>query len=201
MAKMFYSLEEAAQKLRRPETKVLKLVEEGRLQEFRDRDRLMFKREQVDLLAGDGDDLLNKDRYYLVDEGKGAEGFGDLVADADPDELTLESVGSGSGLLDLMRGADDTSLGADLMMDVYTPDEILEHQGSSGHKNYIDHMRMPVDPSEDISELADRATKLRAAVTEAEEHIEKALGWRFWEMFGHIKKAREILSRVLGEAK
>ena len=53
------------------------------------------------------------------------------------DGLTLESVGSGSGLLDLTREGDDTSLGADLLEDVYKPDEDgpaggSETQGASG---------------------------------------------------------------------
>lgn len=38
-------------------------------------------------------------------------------------ELTMESVGSGSGLLDLTREGDDTSLGADLLEDVYQGEE------------------------------------------------------------------------------
>lgn len=57
MAKMFYTLEEAAQKLGMSEDEVKALGESGQIQEFRDRDRLMFKKDQVDLLAGDdGDD-------------------------------------------------------------------------------------------------------------------------------------------------
>jgi len=53
MAKMFYSLEEAAAKLGKSEAQVRGMAESGQLQEFRDRDRLMFKVEQVDLIAGD----------------------------------------------------------------------------------------------------------------------------------------------------
>lgn len=57
MAKMFYSLEEAAAKLGKSEAEVKQMAASGQLQEFRDRDRLVFKREQVDLLAG-GDDAI-----------------------------------------------------------------------------------------------------------------------------------------------
>jgi hypothetical protein len=39
------------------------------------------------------------------------------------DDLTLESVGSGSGLLDLTRESDDTSLGAELLEEVYSSDD------------------------------------------------------------------------------
>jgi hypothetical protein len=56
MAKMFYTLEEASTKLGMSEEEVKNLAESGQLQEFRDRDRLMFKVDQVDLLAGDDDD-------------------------------------------------------------------------------------------------------------------------------------------------
>ena len=51
MAKMFYTLEEAASKLGKSVDDVKTMAEKGQLQEFRDRDRLMFKVDQVDLLA------------------------------------------------------------------------------------------------------------------------------------------------------
>ncbi|MBS0190772.1 MAG: hypothetical protein U0573_02625 [Phycisphaerales bacterium] len=52
MAKMFYSLEEAAQKLKLSPDEVKAMADKRQLEVFRDRDRLMFKVEQVDLLAG-----------------------------------------------------------------------------------------------------------------------------------------------------
>lgn len=52
MAKMFYSLEEAAQKLKLSPEEVKAMADKRQLEVFRDRDRLMFKVEQVDLLAG-----------------------------------------------------------------------------------------------------------------------------------------------------
>ena len=45
MAKMFYTLDEAAAKLGMSESDVQSLAESGQLQEFRDRDKLMFKDE------------------------------------------------------------------------------------------------------------------------------------------------------------
>lgn len=45
------------------------------------------------------------------------------VSNTGAQELTMESVGSGSGLLDLTREGDDTSLGADLLEDVYQGEE------------------------------------------------------------------------------
>ena len=187
MAKMFYSLDEAAQKLGKTAAQVQQMASSGQLQEFKDRDKLMFKREQVDLLSGGGSKgdsagfipLAGNEGssmgLALDDSGsgsksgsKGGSGSGHIELDdpaskeksgisifdtesteeGDPsavtritetragDELTLESVGSGSGLLDLTREGDDTSLGADLMEDVYKPDEdggsAGSTQGSSG---------------------------------------------------------------------
>lgn len=172
MAKMFYSLDEAAAKLGKSEDEVQQMASSGQLQEFRDGDRLMFKVEQVDLLAGDGDD----DDIQLADDlepvgldssgssigfsesgdsagfatssdsgsGTGAsEASGisifdiDETDEADPSAATVmtstsggttpdfsvDPASSGSGLLDLTREPDDTSLGADLMQDVYSGDD------------------------------------------------------------------------------
>ncbi len=162
MAKMFYSLEEAAAKLGKTQDEVQQMAAKGQLQEFKDRDRLMFKREQVDMLASGDDDSIS-----LSDSVAGGTGLGLALDDSSPnarsgsgsgaieldepkdrsgisifdtesleegdpsavtrisqtrggmEPLTMESVGSGSGLLDLTREADDTSLGADLLEDVY----------------------------------------------------------------------------------
>lgn len=54
MAKMFYSLEEVAQRLGVDEQAVRDMAAGGKLQQFRDRDKLMFKREQVDSMSGEG---------------------------------------------------------------------------------------------------------------------------------------------------
>jgi hypothetical protein len=185
MAKMFYSLEEAAERLGKSAAEVQQMASSGQLQEFKDRDKLMFKREQVDLLAGGGksesggfiplagnegssiglslEDSASGSRagskggsgHIELDDPAAKEKSGISIFDTesteegDPsavtritetraggDDLTLESVGSGSGLLDLTREADDTSLGADLLEDVYKPDEEgaggSQTQGASG---------------------------------------------------------------------
>lgn len=46
-----------------------------------------------------------------------------ITAAAPSDQLTLEGTGSGSGLLDLTREADDTSLGAELLDEIYPGEE------------------------------------------------------------------------------
>lgn len=155
MEKLFYTLEEAAQRLGKTADEVRTMAARGQLSEFRDRDRLMFKKEQVDLLAGGEDDSLR-----LADSGelepvglassgtapgikadkKESTGSGfnllelDSTDDADANAVTRVSAAptgslvdpgddkgkSGSaGLLDLTREADDTSLGAGLLEDVY----------------------------------------------------------------------------------
>lgn len=173
MAKMFYTLEEAAEKLGVNEDRVKELSDEGKLQQFRDRDKLMFKREQVDKVAatakadeaerddsedsglditladdsGVTDAATETDALDLMgdtgeeealepresDQSSSGTATGisifdtdevdpadptaqtqvtDAYQDQDEEELTLDSVGSGSGLLDLTRESDDTSLGA-----------------------------------------------------------------------------------------
>ncbi len=151
MAKMFYTLEEAAEKLGRAVEDVEKLASSGQLQEFRDRDRLMFKIEQVDLLAegaGSLDIADDLEPISLASSGSGTgigladskEGTGVSIFDAEdtevadpsaqtvmsetagetaPDFSAMDPAASGSGLLDLTRESDDTSLGADLLQDVY----------------------------------------------------------------------------------
>lgn len=168
MAKMFYTLDEAAQKLGVDAEKIKEMAASGELQQFRDRDKLMFKRDQIDTLAGGGDEMDadsgspiplvpsdDTDAISLADTnmtskagltstgtgpggtgtGSGMSVFGpDEVEPVDPlaqtavtnpmadtaqEDLSLESVGSGSGLLDLTRESDDTSLGAELLDEIY----------------------------------------------------------------------------------
>ena len=196
MAKMFYTLEETKAALGKTEEEIRQFAREGRLREFRDGPRLMFKADQVDQLKGDlgggggrsdmggsdsgaaigmqdigasgsgvisladtdfgkspGAALVKEDTALAADLGlsgslggvpspsrsnagsgtsTGSRAGGITVFDvddshkADPsaqtaigsgiqDQVNLEGVGSGSGLLDLTRESDDTSLGAELL--------------------------------------------------------------------------------------
>ncbi|MEM8781972.1 MAG: hypothetical protein AAGE65_03860 [Planctomycetota bacterium] len=165
MAKMFYTLDEAAEKLGVQPDAIKEMAAEGKLQQFRDRDKLMFKRDQVDGLAASsgssgaipiasdsasGMSATGSSMILLDDSGDTKiddslededprEASGVSVFDAgeiepadpmaqtqvtsarsdDDEELALESVGSGSGLLDLTRESDDTSLGAELLDEIY----------------------------------------------------------------------------------
>ena len=234
MAKLFYTLEEACAMLDKSEDDVRAMAQSGQLEEMRDGDQIMFKRQQIDLLVGDsegvsadldldlsgegsslGIDLSGESDgvggeptsdsasaggsgYGLSDSGAGlglggsasgldlggsGSGFGfdlgdsgsaaglDLgdssssggsgihaaftggedddsaetrVADAVDEELSLESVGSGSGLLDLTRESDDTSLGAELLDEVWEDDSEGEFDGSeSGLFDSSDAQKVP----------------------------------------------------------
>jgi hypothetical protein len=175
MAKMFYTLNEVCRKLDKSEDEVRAMASSGQIQEFRDRDKLMFKVEQIDLLAG-GDEDTGEVHLELEDTSGGSglglsgtglgheaggsqlgltgsaasddsgadsrEGTGISVFDTDhgeedtgegtrvgegvEEEIGLEAVGSGSGLLDLTRESDDTSLGAELLEEVYSGEENVE---------------------------------------------------------------------------
>jgi hypothetical protein len=180
MAKMFYTLEEVCQKLARNADEIREMVRSGQIQEFRDRDRLMFKVEQIDLMASSDEDigdvhldiedvsggsgvaLKDESAIGLADSREGSaladsrdasdsrdsialadsrEGTGVSVFDTDhgteesdktsageaaEEELELDAVGSGSGLLDLTRESDDTSLGAELLEEVYASEGEVE---------------------------------------------------------------------------
>lgn len=194
MAKMFYTMEETKSALGKNEEEVKQLAREGRLREFRDGTRLMFKADQVEQLKGElagggGSDAItlapegesgapiglvdsqgtggafsladsamgsptSKEDTHLadlglsgsmggvpspkadsragssagtksgitldVDEARRAEpGDQTVVNAAMGDQVNLEGAGSGSGLLDLTRESDDTSLGA--VFDELTP--------------------------------------------------------------------------------
>lgn len=98
MAKMFYTLAEAQEKLGMNEDEIKQLAREGRLREFRDGPRLMFKADQVE--------QLRSERYVppldLSDSGASL-------------SLDDSDFGSGSGLLALTQESDDTSIGNALL--------------------------------------------------------------------------------------
>src|SRR5688572_9286717 len=104
MAKMFYTMDEAKSALGKNEDEIRQYAREGRLREFRDGPRLMFKADQVEQLRseiGGGGPAMGGDQVGLVDT-TGASGTSITLSDADS--------GTGSGL----RMKDDTALAADL---------------------------------------------------------------------------------------
>lgn len=188
MSKMFYTIDEAAEKLGKSPEELMEMASSGELQTFKQDDQDMFRVEQINMLAEDDD--LGDLSISLEDSASDADPLGlsgsspamelddsvggiDLEAssagdadssgialedsaaaaedsflggssvsafDAGPggdsdlldDDLSLETVGSGSGLLDLTRESDDTSLGAELLDEVYSSDDDAMPASASG---------------------------------------------------------------------
>jgi hypothetical protein len=267
MAKMFYTLDETRAALGKTEEDIKQLTREGRLREFRDGPRLMFKADQVEQLkaelgggtldqvdlgpsdsgapiglvdsrgasgsgagialsdldasgmSGSGMQMQMKDDTALAGDlglsgsvggmpspggrtggtmggtmsgsglsgslgGTGAGGRGsginvftadDSIEHADPgaqtaitpaDQVNLEGVGSGSGLLDLTRESDDTSLGAELL------DEIQPGAKSKGRRAASES---GIASASEISDSR-RAVTPPAMYVEAPDPLAPALG-------------------------
>ncbi len=185
MAKMFYTTEEAAQKLSVSTDQLKQFVADNKLREFRDGARVMFKVDQVDKFAADkgskpgaaelglsdsGISLPPKDsgasdvislsdsnapaaaaKEDTVVTGQGVQVFekGEVkpaeaaaqtqIQSAIDDQLSLEGVGSGSGLLDLTRESDDTSLGAELLDEIYPGGEQAKTEGIGSSSGIFEH--------------------------------------------------------------
>ncbi|MEO0715992.1 MAG: hypothetical protein AAFY58_03270 [Planctomycetota bacterium] len=252
MAKMFYSLEEAAAKLGMSTDEVQGMASSGQLQEFRDSSNaLVFKTDQIDLIAGDDDTSnglgdsagasgsmipLNLDDSAVDLGGSGLGGSdaggdsgldpltaggsgsaidlegsdfdvgleasgsvpglaGDLSGldlgggnvgsdaptnegtgisifdvdedDADPSAQTQTAEGldftpefaadagaSGSGLLDLTRESDDTSLGADLLDDLYGGGDTQNDSGEEGEIGEASALFESTGAESDVSGVA-----------------------------------------------
>jgi len=116
MAKMFYTLDETQSALGKNEEEIKQYAREGRLREFRDGPRLMFKADQVEALknelglgGGGVSDLGPSDSgaaLGLVDT-RGGSATGISLVDTD---LGGGRSGSGAG----MQLKDDTALAGDL---------------------------------------------------------------------------------------
>ena len=163
--KMYYSEEEAAEKLGVSVDELAGYVRDDKLRVFQDGARKMFKADEVDALMGGVTQPMDSGEINLAPAGESdipaaeppdtadvvtigdlgeniatgaedtvitAEGISifdeeDLeIEAADPmaktqiapsleDQIAIEGVGSGSGLLDLTRESDDTSLGAEVL--------------------------------------------------------------------------------------
>src|ERR1700675_328458 len=96
MAKMFYTLDEAKAALGKNEEEIKQLAREGRLREFRDGPRLMFKADQVEAIKAElGGGGVPSDAIDISDTGapiglvdsrtdsRGASGTGISLADSD----------------------------------------------------------------------------------------------------------------------
>ncbi|HSZ58158.1 MAG TPA: helix-turn-helix domain-containing protein [Tepidisphaeraceae bacterium] len=122
MAKMFYTLDEAKTALGKSEEEIKQYAREGRLREFRDGPRLMFKADQVEQLrseissgAGDQVDLGVSDSGGMIDlvDTTGASGTSITLADTNTGQSTGFALKSGTGA-GTVKAKEDTALATDL---------------------------------------------------------------------------------------
>jgi hypothetical protein len=114
MAKMFYTLDETKAALGQSEDQIKQLTREGRLREFRDGPRLMFKSDQVDALKSQlGGEMSIADSgapIGLADSGGGT-GSGTALTLADSE---TEGSAVGSGISSGLAGISGSGLGSGL---------------------------------------------------------------------------------------
>src|SRR5690349_17366910 len=127
MAKMFYTMEETKASLGKNEEEIKQLAREGRLREFRDGPRLMFKADQVESIKNElglggvgGGDMGISDTgapIGLVDS-RSASATGISLSDTDPGARSGSASGialaGGTSMGSGMPLKDDTALAADL---------------------------------------------------------------------------------------
>lgn len=228
MAKMFYTLDETAERLGVSADHVKQLAAGGKLQQFRDREKLMFKRDQVETLAAQGVGEATSqasggplplagapDKVDLAGEHKTPPGRkedprqatgvsvfdAEEIEPADPmaqtqitkgsaaDELSLESVGSGSGLLDLTRESDDTSLGAAELLDEIVPTEGSDAKVDAGSGGPVLETALHREASaasglEALQPSAVAAIPVTMALGEEEAYDPAGSGMSFGFLFG-----------------
>ncbi len=234
MAKMFYSAEETAAKLNVAVDKLKELVDQNKLREFRDGNRVMFKVDQVDRIAGGSANAGSGGPIDLAagagsgssvggsgdtktmmahSSGSGVIGLSGSVAGqsgvsmsassksgsvagaggsatapaqgmkvfdtheikpADANAQTqisqsldeaispsgMDSVGSGSGLLDLTRESDNTSLGAELLEEIYPGDSSAGSKTGIGSSSGVFDQTVTAGPE---ASLAAGETNMAAA--------------------------------------
>jgi excisionase family DNA binding protein len=86
------------------------------------------------------------------------------------DDVNLDSFGSGSGLLDLSLQADDTSLGAEVLEDIYSPDAAAPEAPAAAAEAVEEMAAAPLEPQTDSSAPVDDIFESApSAAVEAEE--------------------------------
>ena len=214
MAKMFYSSQEAADRLGKTEEQLKCLVRDGKLREFRDAGRVNYKVEDVEALvdsgasdsggsdaesastaggvvlepvedssvelAPSGSDVVSLEAGEAEDTAAGTRAarkakedtvvpsvgvnvFDDEELDEQVDPLAqtavtdvaglgVEGAGSGSGILDLTREKDDTSLGAELLEEIYTGEGQEEGTVEMGEATRAGLVEAAPEPTPEVEE-------------------------------------------------
>ncbi|MCA9277983.1 MAG: hypothetical protein H6815_04255 [Phycisphaeraceae bacterium] len=155
MAKIFYTVEETAARLNMSEDEVLKLGESGQLTTYKDRDKIMFKVDQVNVFAGDEPDL----GLGLDESGISLDGSGMLNGvsnnGASGSQIPLADSSEGISLVDdAMEASGSVSLASD--------------SGSGfGMENPSDQSGISVFEIDDIDDGADAAEQTQITDTAA----------------------------------
>ena len=120
MAKLFYTLEEAAQKLGKSTDEVMNMARSGQLQDLKDKGETLFRRSAIDQLAGatDGSGSFNLDNLDIGSEGSSMELAGSDVGDLGDLRLEDSTAGAPSPVASAPRAGtpakDDMPLELDL---------------------------------------------------------------------------------------
>jgi hypothetical protein len=122
MAKLFYTLQEAAERLNKSADEVMDMARNGQLQELQDKGETLFRRSAIDALAGDeGSGSFSLESLEVGNEGSslslggsgGIDGLGDLrLEDSAAGAPSAKAAGD-----DLKLEDDAISLGDDLRLD------------------------------------------------------------------------------------
>ena len=101
MAKMFYTLDEAKSALGKNEEEIKQLAREGRLREFRDGPRLMFKADQVETLRAE---FQGEDKIELTGPSDSGARIG-LADSRGGSNIALSGTGMGGSAAPLSHGS------------------------------------------------------------------------------------------------
>src|SRR5690554_2162402 len=110
MAKMFYTLQEAAEKLGTSEDQVKQMVEDGKLKQFRDRDQVMFKVDEVDRAAASLAAANEDSGIISIEEELGEQS--DTIDLSEPDISADDDAPAASASASGVNLSDDTAAGA-----------------------------------------------------------------------------------------
>ena len=117
MAKMFYTAEEAAEKLGKSVDDLLEMASSGEVQSFKQDEQDMFRVEQIDMMANEDADDLGDLNIGLEDSGEsdplglsGSAPAMDLSADGDEEDSLDLDLGGDIGLDDSAAAAEDSFL-------------------------------------------------------------------------------------------
>jgi hypothetical protein len=112
MAKLFYTLQEAADRLNKTADQVMEMARSGQLQELQDKGETLFRRSAIDaLVKDDGSQSFSLENLDVGNEGSSLS----LTGTDDLGDLRLDESSAGAPVAP--AGGDDLSLGDDLKLE------------------------------------------------------------------------------------